>query len=251
MVDIDRFDRGINDIPMLLNELETYIESVHDDIDGHTYEYTKKGDTLIYRAMRGEEVIVTKYLCLVVAKIDLVTDPDIREEYVSQCLEVMPTWMAWVWPTKAIAQLISMATREWIDDLIEWMETQAVQRSVHLDEEEETTLRRDLLDATAHHLTDNEVRMRDQEEHTILEELWFYEDHTTFKWKIFSVQHPDISYLSFVIPRGNDEAELRWRWRMESEYILNRVRELGGKLWDIIHIPSPYKTVQDRFIVRE
>ena len=247
MADISRFEIWIRDISMLLQELERYIESVHNQVTNHRYTY--EWNTLRYEAIDWEEVVVTKYINVVISKIDLIQDDDIRDEYIAEVMsaltQISPN------PTRDIIYPISMATREWIPELIEWMETQAITRSIHLEEDEIKERKRTILEASSHAVTEQHIEIRDREDHVQLEELWLMEDHTTFKWQIISVEHPDISYLSFVLPRWNDEAELWWRWRMEAEWILEEIRWMGGKLWDIIHVPSPYATGKDRFIVRE
>gem|GEM_PF-6312399 len=52
------------------------------------------------------------------------------------------------------------------------------------------------------------------------------EEKYVFIWEI---SHPEMSYLSYVIPRGNDEAELRYRRVLEKKQILKHLQRAGVK----------------------
>lgn len=65
---------------------------------------------------------------------------------------------------------------------------------------------------------------------------------------VWEVSHPTINYLSYVLPRGNDEAELRYRRTLEKEKLLSALERAGVRRGDIFFIKSPYAGKEDRWI---
>ena len=60
------------------------------------------------------------------------------------------------------------------------------------------------------------------------------------------VKHPEMSYLTYVLPRGNDEAELWYRRVLEKKQILKQLERAGVKKGDVFLIKSPYVGKDDR-----
>lgn len=62
------------------------------------------------------------------------------------------------------------------------------------------------------------------------------------------IYHPEMSYLTYVLPWWNDEAELRYRRVLEKKQILKQLERAWVKKWDVFFIKSPYAWKEDRWI---
>jgi hypothetical protein len=89
-------------------------------------------------------------------------------------------------------------------------------------------------------ITDNKIRK--------LVEQW-YIDETEAKYvKVWEVYDPYLSYLTFVLPWWNDEAEL-WFWEeLNKKWIMKWLEKHGVRKWDILKVKSIYDGYDDRYI---
>lgn len=68
---------------------------------------------------------------------------------------------------------------------------------------------------------------------------------------VWEIAHPEIAYLTFVLPRGNTEAELRFRNALEKKKLLNWLRASGVRKGDVLKIISPYTGHPSKYIMRD
>ncbi|MDR2415182.1 MAG: DUF1967 domain-containing protein [Candidatus Peribacteria bacterium] len=66
---------------------------------------------------------------------------------------------------------------------------------------------------------------------------------------VFLVQHPEISKLVFITPRGNEEAELRFWKQLSQKGYLDIFETAGIRKGDVLKIKSYYRGYEDKYIV--
>ena len=77
-----------------------------------------------------------------------------------------------------------------------------------------------------------------------------YLDEVSAKYtKVRSIQNPEICRLVFIIPRGNEEAELRFRKQMSQKGYLDLFEQEGIRKGDVLKIKSYYTGHEDKYIV--
>ena len=68
---------------------------------------------------------------------------------------------------------------------------------------------------------------------------------------VWEVAHPEIAYLTFVLPRGNTEAELRFWNTLEKKRLLNWLRSSGVRKGDVLKVLSPYTGLPPKYVMRD
>jgi hypothetical protein len=81
----------------------------------------------------------------------------------------------------------------------------------------------------------------------LLDEGYINEEESKKIW-LRAVEHPDVRYLTYVLPWWNDEAELWYRQRLEELRILPWLRSQWVKKWDILLIDSDYHGMDERWV---
>ena len=261
VTDITRYESGMDDIPMLFNELKQYVEEkfvktdyfgdpIHDVVvrieQDHDHE-------LLYFVMEatqnGEKrVMMKKIIQFVINKQDLISDDEIEREYLHTMRKTIQTYYQETFdtsPTDNIlfhsTHIVSSATHHGIDDrkksLAHYM---TLLPTIQL--YEQIVIREEYDDAPL--VTD----ITEQEE-KVLEEGGYLEDQDLDYKHIRYIQDPAISKLVFTLMRGNDEAEMRF-WKTLSER--GAVDALTGawiRRGDILKVRSYYEWVEDKYIV--
>ncbi|MEF2175872.1 MAG: Obg family GTPase CgtA [Candidatus Absconditabacteria bacterium] len=69
--------------------------------------------------------------------------------------------------------------------------------------------------------------------------------------KIWEVFNRDFAYWAYILPWGNDDAELRFWDKMSREGFLKQFQRAGVMKGDILKIKSIYNGVDDRYIMRD
>ncbi|MDR0282916.1 MAG: hypothetical protein LBI53_06650 [Candidatus Peribacteria bacterium] len=77
-----------------------------------------------------------------------------------------------------------------------------------------------------------------------------YLDEVSSKYiNIRYIQNPEICRLVFIIPRGNEEAELRFRKQISQKGYLDLFEEAGIRKGDVLKVRSYYEGHEDKYIV--
>jgi hypothetical protein len=77
-----------------------------------------------------------------------------------------------------------------------------------------------------------------------------YLDEMNAKYiKVFLVQNPEICRLVFIVPRGNEEAELRFWKQMQLKGYLELLESAGVRRGDVLKVKSYYEGLEDRFVM--
>lgn len=71
------------------------------------------------------------------------------------------------------------------------------------------------------------------------------------KTKIWEIYDEDLAYLTFVLPRGNDEAELRYRKTLQEKGYIHLFEKNKIHKGDVLKIISIYEGSDDKYILRE
>ena len=71
-------------------------------------------------------------------------------------------------------------------------------------------------------------------------ENWYIEEKNSEYIKVRKVMDPFLVYLVYVLPWGNDEAEMRFWQELEKKWILKRLESNWVRPWDILEIPNIY-----------
>ncbi|MDR2541178.1 MAG: DUF1967 domain-containing protein [Candidatus Peribacteria bacterium] len=89
---------------------------------------------------------------------------------------------------------------------------------------------------------------------TEIEKPWLvdndYLDEVTAKYvNVYLIQNPEICRLVFITPRGNEEAELRFRKQIHQKGYIDLFEQAGIRKGDVLKIKSYYTGHDDKYIV--
>ncbi|MDR3169635.1 MAG: DUF1967 domain-containing protein [Candidatus Peribacteria bacterium] len=77
-----------------------------------------------------------------------------------------------------------------------------------------------------------------------------YLDEVSAKYvNVYLIQNPEICRLVFITPRGNEEAELRFRKQMDHKGYLDFFSQAGIRKGDVLKIKSYYAGHEEKYIV--
>lgn len=256
VVDFSTFEAGLWQAVALIEEITAYVRDVvyvWKDVNQRLLPW--EWSCLIWEVTDAHTwVVYAKKQCLFLwNKIDLVVDQEIREELIrTLSLLISKHPLAELTPDqiqKAI-YLVSAGSQEWIDTWIRllWKELPNAQQRDHpfLEEIHEKVViprTRDQLDQLfVKDITDEQIDW--------LINNWYLEEKEQKYVRIREVEHPEMGYLSFVIPWWNDEAELRYRRVLEKKKILKQLEHVWVRKGDVFLIKSPYAGKDDRRVRR-
>lgn len=175
---------------------------------------------------------------IVANKIDLIIDTGIRQELKDAIVSSFSTYDLVEAEKKSIEKaihLVSAGSQEGIKDwlnaclsllshLVEKLVDTPVSSSIDLDSvvlptKKHTRAQKDLL----------QIKDITKEKLSRLIENGYLEQKDEKYVYVREISHPDISYLTYVLPRGNDEAEIRYRRTLEKEKLLKQLERAGMK----------------------
>lgn len=229
-IDVTRYEAWIDEALGLMREWEGYLTQQYGEWEtNRSFE-----DNELIQSYQGPEKSVSKKWYFLFSKSDLLIDEEIRSE-LSDLLYEKFTAMSGFKLTRdqydLVSSFASSATREHVDLFLEYC-------SYHLDpvtvvsEYDEKIEEPDIKKPTC-------VRLWAQEYANLIEE-WYIEDKGKKREWIRSINHPQVSFMTYVLPWWNDEAELRYRQRLEELRILQRMKEKWVKKWDILLVGNDY-----------
>ncbi len=236
----------------LLNYIKTYISQWEENERSHSITLTcdaSQCSLLVHDTTPGasEDPIIQKSICWALNKSDLIADDEIIEELLEWRVNSAKQQIAdrgfeiSSELVRTYTHVLSAATWSWKNEfldalmpLISVIKTGITYESHEIDD----TVVKTIVDITEH-------------DRWFLIQEWYIWEEWSQKVKVWEIDHPEVAYLSFVIPRWKDEAEMRFRRQLEQKWLLHRFDQFGAKNGDILKIVSPYAWVEDRYIMRE
>lgn len=252
---------------LLLDEIKEYVEQKYEHLDEEILHRCTPGknNVLLYEAYivtedtdevsweetewelppSNEKVLLTKAIVTVVNKFDMLDD-ELWWEYRKELLVHMSEYL---WEknkdilTDAIMTL-SALTKVHVDTFLDRCLT------IVTDSKLSSIAHYDIGSVTYHDPSPYATQVTDELLPFLLEE-WYVQEDKVKKKNVWEVWHPKIAYFTFVLPWGNDEAEMWYRQTMAREQFLYWFEKQWIKQWDILKIRSPYIWTDDRFIMRD
>lgn len=259
VVDASRYEAGMSDITVLMDELISYIkerfwaseyigddtkEIIVDIVPDDAAETIK----LVVSTNKGKTKtpVMTKILHIVINKYDLINDDEIVTEYKHALREIIKKYAKKQSKAKLTDNIlfhttfiISAATHHGMD---EWMHSLAHTMELATDvpftyipiaaTEEVQTFVKDITEGTIPYLI----------EHRFIEEV-----DARF-CKVRYVADPDMTKMVFTTMRWNDEAEMHFWKTMESRGSMQLLQDVWVRKGDILRIKSFYEGLDDKFI---
>ncbi len=250
--DCSAYEQGITLLLQLIDEIGLYLETVVYKEKNITQQLVCEQEMLTWLVVekKTKQVLLRKQCVIVWNKIDLVPDIEIQEEVVVTAIEAIREHPLSALTTNQIKNslfLLSAGSQEWVDARLNWSvhalktapaweyvgEEELVEEDIHV-----MRTRTQIDELTVRDVTDERLSWLIDKDY--LEEK---DERYVYVWE---VSHPEMNYLTFVLPRGNDEAELRY-WRvLEKKQILKHLERAGVKKGDVFLIKSPYAGKEDR-----
>lgn len=268
-IDSSRFDMGLEEFPLLFQEIQQYLTQRHGSALHHEikmeegkiarYIYTPQAagsipNTEINEAwsMKYKTLLYKKHIIPLLTKIDTIPDQTVLEMVKSQLVKLMQTtWKAFskklslkeiTASTMEVSILLPETTTVFLDHIISYLNDTSTLVSLSSDEQTIVSkAKRDRRQPEISDITDKEI--------TILIEGWYLQATDKDFIKIWSVNHPEISYLTFVTPWWNTEAEIRYRQTLDKEWYLKAYAKAGGRKGDVFKVTSWYQGQEDKYIL--
>jgi hypothetical protein len=251
VMDMARYDEGIQETISLFDEISYYIEDKFlQEVEEYHFAFEQEGELISFNVYVEDEFFMSKRVVFVLNKYDLINDEELVEEYQKQLVERLSIYLE----ENGFSQLSESLIRknifvtsagtyygigEWMRALAEILKKTPVIMMPEIEptqvfiEEEEEEMIRDITETEKPFLIDNE-----------------YLDEVSAKYvQVFFVQNPEICRLVFIIPRGNEEAELRFWKQMSQKGYIDLLESAGVRKGDVLKVKSYYEGLEDRFIV--
>jgi GTPase Era involved in 16S rRNA processing len=251
ITDMSRYDQGIQETIDLFDEIIYYIEDKFlQGKEDYTFSFQPSEHLISFVVAVEDEVVMSKRVVFVLNKYDLINDSELVEEYQKQLVDRFSAYLTergyQPLPASLIRENIFITSAgtyyglgEWTRALAEMLkqiplmtlpEIEPVQIFVDSDEAEMIT------------------------EITETEKPWLiahdYLDAGSAKYiNVYLIQHPEICRLVFITPRGNEEAELRFRKQMDHKGYLDFFVQAGIRKGDVLKIKSYYAGHEEKYIV--
>lgn len=264
MMDLGRYEAGMDEFATLADEIFHYMKVTlleskdYWTIDDIIFDIVENNNLLqvsiFVQKNNQKELIITKNILFIFNKSDIINDDDIINELIKNAENKIHNYFIEKY-NKNInntifennAYIISTYARQWIDvfldDLVEnywvgkieeilstsWVDIQII---------EEPISSRDAI----------EIRENTAEDIPILLEKWLVDEQDITYAKVWYIKEREVTRLTYMIPWGNDEAEM-WFWNvLDKKKLLQKLITAWLVKWDIIHVHSYYNWVEDRFI---
>lgn len=192
--------------------------------------------------------IFDKAIQILANKYDMVSDEEISQEFIKAlCAHLQHHLDDRRWLQRDVADIlansfvVSAATHYGIHS---WIST--VSTLVHTLPLKTMTL----LDTVAVEEDDHrKVIDRTSQEIDFLAEEWYIDPRTSKRVKVREIYDDEITRLVFTLPRGNDQAEHRFRQVMMKQKHLTEFERLGIVHGDILKIRSCYDGQEDKYVM--
>ena len=246
--DGSRYDAGIQEVIDLFQEIMEYIDQKFDNPD---IDIIKKDDMITLIATKEGEIILEKRIIFLINKYDLINDPEILGEE----RKIMEEQLQVFFKQRSIGEQInktllnkyilevSAATRFGIesrlDMLIPMLKNTKDEEVYHIPE------------TKVEEKTKEETMIRNisaEEKQKLIDESYIQELDSKYN-EIREIRDPEICKLVRILPRGNGEAEQRFRNGLWHKWILELFEQHNIQKWDVLKIKSYYEGQDDRYIL--
>lgn len=246
VIDLSKYEAGREEFGVLFDELIVYLNKRFEDSD---FKLEIQNGKLFLKSFGDQELQRTKQILWILNKSDLAGDAEMIDEMTRWWIQSCRQQLIWytdvdVEKIQQNTHVISAATRQWVDDLLD---------SLRTDVENELLI--SIIDTQSHEVVvDQWSNILHATEHLLpqlIQDEYVDPDVDPQSLNIRSISDVEVSQLVYMLPRGNTEAEIRFRSELHTRWILQTFEQSGIQKWDILHIISMYDGVDDRYILRE
>lgn len=252
--DCSVYEQWIDMLVQLIDEIALYLETVVYKKKQIKQQLIREDGMITWHVedKKTKQNLLKKQCIFLWNKVDLVPDLEIREELLSTLFDTLckhPLVKITVQQAKKAVFLVSAWSLEGVDTRLQWsvhaLQTAPTREYIWDDdvvEEEKQVMR------TRTQIDELVVKDVTKERLGWLVEHEYLEEKDEKYVFVREIAHPEMSYLTYVLPWGNDEAELWYRRVLEKKQILKHLERAGVKKWDVFLIKSPYAGKDDRWV---
>jgi hypothetical protein len=220
------------------------------EVEEYNFAFEQEGELISLNVYVEGELFMSKRVVFVLNKYDLISDLELVEEYEKQLVERFSIYLE----ENGFSQLSESLIRknifvvsagtyygigEWLRSLAEILKKTPM---IAMPEIEPTQVL--LSDGEEEMITDS----TDTEKSFLIDNE--YLDEVSAKYvHIFLVKNPEICRLVFIVPWGNEEAELWFRKQMHQKGYIDLMESSGVRKGDVLKVKSYYEGLEDRYIV--
>lgn len=248
VADADRYDSGIVETVELLEEILDYIQEKFTAGDKATFEIKIEKNTICLHTFVGKELILEKKLIFAINKYDLVNDEEIIKEYKDKFLRVINKFLekrelkilkkdVFEKNTFVLSAATKFGIDAWLNNILHLLKitkTHEMEYSPHvIDNKEKAPMFKNITKKEKQFLLDNE----------------YIQEATSKYLEVWEMYDREFCKMAFMLPWGNDEAELRFWKRAQDHGYMKLFEEANIRKGDAIKIKSFYKWMEDRYIM--
>lgn len=251
MADISRYDKWITEIPELLDEICTYTRTKFSK-NPNAVEIQIREDKGMITLFIYEEgkLVIEKRILFLINKYDLINDSEILKEYKAQfrkqILDFFKHHNIWTKITKKLLDeytfTISAATHFGIDDrlkkVVDVLKKTDVQEVYHVE---------NIPHPETKHMAEYIKNISDQEKEFLVNENYISAGDAQYI-NVREIYNEEFAKLVRQLPRGNDEAEERFRKQIGKQWLLEEFENRGIQKGDVFKVLSPYEGLEPRYI---
>lgn len=259
VVDMDSYEAGFAKLTTVFDEIITYIRQrfvgsteFGDEITDVMMDLRVEddGSVLLHCAVAlggRQEVLFEKALHIIANKYDMINDQEIAQEFVKTLAGYLSDHFQTkrgrsVWSDILLSNsfVVSAATHYGIDDWTKALGNLIARKELRYTYLFDTVKTDEVYHEFVTDITDQEIEM-------LLDE-WYIEASSS-RAKVWEIRDPEICRLVNILPRGNAQAEYRFRNVMLKKKYLSDLEKVGVLHGDVLKIMSYYSGVDDRYIM--
>lgn len=268
MLDMGRYEAGMNDFMVLFDELLQYLQtvlSVSKDfwtIQSIRFEIQNDGADrwslyVIADSLEWEKTIMQKNIMIICNKQDLLDDQEIIQEYLGEIY----THIAHYYKKRfnitikkeqfhpyVMSTYSEEGVQEWLGDVVEFYIKPLENLAHHYDQDVYEFLSPIYTEKRKDTRTSLEITETTQADMPFLLEHEYLDEQDARYSKVRTINEPEVSRLTYMLPWWNDEAEMRFRWVLDKKRFLQKIISAWLVKGDIIHVKSYYEGVDDRYV---
>ncbi len=255
VADLSRFESWIKETVGLFHEIIRYITNRFGEEEGLQFVFREESGFLVFEAEKNDEILISKKIVLVLNKRDLLNDEEILREYKKTLFaEIQEFLKDGNFGRLSIEALenntftTSAGSFFGVGELLRKF-AELLQKTADTGYHPEA-----LFDETNYfeELEEEELTMiteiTDEEKPRLIEEGYIEELESRFA-KVRYLQNPEISKMTFTLPRGNDQAENYFWKQMQSKGFIEILEAEGVMKGDILRVKSYYEGLDDKYIL--
>ncbi len=249
--DISRYDTWITEIPDLLDEICTYARTKFSKNPDEVEIQIREDDGFITLFIYEEgKLVIEKRVLFLINKYDLINDQEILKEYKTQLwkqiLDFFKQHKIWTKITKKLLDeytfTISAATHFGVDErlkkVLDMLKKTDVNEVYHVENIPHEATKR---------MVDSIKNISDEEKEFLIENDYITAGDAQYI-NVREIYNEEFAKLVWTLPRGNDEAEERFRKQIGKKWFLEEFENRGIQKGDIFKVLSPYSGLEPRYI---